>query len=852
MVVLYLRTSGRSIRNLYNAQHISRRFSTVGSSKRKTGRNAALGLAVVGVLGLGLQVPLAKYRIGYRDWLEETVPGATGLLGVTLGEEPVLQLTSKELQDAPVEETSVIPIYKEGDAAQPTLLESLPEEAPVPAVTEEVIPEAATPEPVKKKKKKKKVVEEEAPTELVQDEVVPAAVQEVVAPVEIINEEVAPVVDQTAALLAALSDEPAPVEEVVVVTVEATAAAEAVIVDDGPAVEEFVVTPTIITEIASAEVAPGEVVPAEEISAEVLVEDVSVIEDVAAPVAEAVKEPAPIVVQELVVEDDTEVILEALGSLDYEPVLADSILELLVGKAANREKAVIATISRLENAMANVVIEVQKGLEHHNTISVLVSAAKDKAEAVSKATDKKVALADWECIIEGSEAVSKALAKGEAVDAAVKASFGRLADVIERAEKFDLKAPVAAARALLSKSKNDFYTSCQTAQENQVGHALLADYQKSVNNRKQVLENELAILSQHYPNIVDTINRNIEGATHPAQLEELNTLITYLSNKVSRLEKEITEQQEAELDKLKLAAEAQRYEDEKLLEERLKAQSEQLKYEHEMLRHAEVTQAVAEAREEGYAQAEKQAERHRDEMRDKLDRQNQELTSFWSDEASLREAVVEADYQCKLEVANTVLSGVSSTVEKQKQLFLDSQRNKRMLCLATELHNSVVEGEAIDIDSVTSLSKQLHTEYSGDALVKTVTASLPSTPLFSANQLKNRFNDLKKSVKRSALLVDENCGIGSVILSSVVSLLTFNNAYTTHPSEGGSATMYYMTQAEDQLERGDIDQAARSLNQLTGQPRAILQEWLVEARKLLELRQSTKVLLNYAQTKNMG
>ena len=58
----------------------------------------------------------------------------------------------------------------------------------------------------------------------------------------------------------------------------------------------------------------------------------------------------------------------------------------------------------------------------------------------------------------------------------------------------------------------------------------------------------------------------------------------------------------------------------------------------------------------------------------------------------MREAVVEADYQCKLEVANTTLAGVSTTVERQKELYKDSQKNKRLLCLASELHNSVVEG----------------------------------------------------------------------------------------------------------------------------------------------------------------
>jgi len=830
MVVLYLRSSGRSVRNLYNAQHCRRNFSTASAGSR-TGRKIGLGLAAVGALGLGVQFPLAKNRTGYREWLEGTVPGFTGLLGVTLDKKPLLYLTpfyTPPAKEAPVEEGSgylpEISIYVEGDAAQPTLLESLPkEDVPttevLPEVVEEVVPEAVAevvPEPAKKKKRKKKKVEEE-----------------VVAPVEVIQEKVVPVVDQAEVLLEALKDEPVMDEEAVVLVVEEPVAEVAVqVVEAIPvevAMEEFVV------------------VEVEEIPVEI----VAVIEEVVEVVVEPViVEPVEPVVPEL---DDAEIILEALGSLealDYEPVLADSILDLLVGKAANREKAVIATISRLENAMANVVIEVQKGLEHHNKISLLVSAAKVTTDAVSKATDKKLARADWVNLIDSSAAVSTAFEEGEAVDAAVKASFDKLADVIERAEKFNLKAPVGAARALLSKSKNDFYTSCQTAQENQVGHALLADYQKSVTNRKQVLENELATLSKHYPNIVDTINKNID--VHPAQLDELNTLITYLSNKVTRLEKEVTDQQEAELDKLKLAAEAQRFEDEKMLEERLKAQREQMKYEHEMLRHAEITQAVAETREEGYAQAEKQAERHREELKMKLDRQNQDLTSFWSDEASLREAVVEADYQCKLEVANTTLAGVSSTIERQKQLYDESQKNKRMLCLASELHNSVVEGEQIDIASVTSLSKQLNSEYSEDALISVVTAALPSTPLFSVQQLTNKFAELKSSCRRSALVVNEECEVGSSILSMVMSLITFDGAYIRSPSDGGSPTLYYLAKAEQELQQGNIDLAARYLNQLTGQPRTILQEWLVDARKLLELRQSTKVLLNYAQTKNMG
>ena len=89
--------------------------------------------------------------------------------------------------------------------------------------------------------------------------------------------------------------------------------------------------------------------------------------------------------------DETELIMEALNTLDYEPVLSDTVLELLVGKAASREKAVVATISRLENAMAAVVNEVNRALEHHNITSALVSAAKLNAQSISEATDKDAA-----------------------------------------------------------------------------------------------------------------------------------------------------------------------------------------------------------------------------------------------------------------------------------------------------------------------------------------------------------------------------------------------------------------------------------------------------------------------------
>merc|ERR1719342_1191346 len=106
---------------------------------------------------------------------------------------------------------------------------------------------------------------------------------------------------------------------------------------------------------------------------------------------------------------------------------------------------------------------VQKALEHHNNTAALVAVAKEHAQAVSEATSKGAAKDVLDQLVVSSAAVREAFQVGEAVDSAVSNSFNKLTEVIEKAENFNLQGPAAAARALLSKSKQDYFSSCQTA-----------------------------------------------------------------------------------------------------------------------------------------------------------------------------------------------------------------------------------------------------------------------------------------------------------------------------------------------------------------------------------------------------
>ena len=149
----------------------------------------------------------------------------------------------------------------------------------------------------------------------------------------------------------------------------------------------------------------------------------------------------------------------------------------------------------------------------------------------------------------------------------------------------------------------------------------------------QVLDRELEILRDHFPKQHHQLNQTFESLEHhQARVDELNTLITYLSNKVDRLENELESQQRAELEKLKTVAEAQKAEDAKILEERLKGQAEQLKYKYELERQSEVESAVAAARDESARHAAKQAEILKQEMTEAAEKQIRDLNSFWSDE----------------------------------------------------------------------------------------------------------------------------------------------------------------------------------------------------------------------------
>lgn len=105
-------------------------------------------------------------------------------------------------------------------------------------------------------------------------------------------------------------------------------------------------------------------------------------------------------------------------------------------------------------------------------------------------------------------------------------------------------------------------------------------------------------------------------------------------------------------------------------------------------------------------------------------------------------------------------------------------------------------------------------------------------------QLVERFRRLAGQVRRAALL-PEDAGIAAHAGNWVLSKLMFRKTGLAQ----GSDVESILAKTETYLEEGNVDCAAREMNQLSGWARTLAMDWLREARLVLEVQQALDVLL---------
>ncbi|KAI9490729.1 mitochondrial inner membrane protein Mitofilin [Zychaea mexicana] len=125
-------------------------------------------------------------------------------------------------------------------------------------------------------------------------------------------------------------------------------------------------------------------------------------------------------------------------------------------------------------------------------------------------------------------------------------------------------------------------------------------------------------------------------------------------------------------------------------------------------------------------------------------------------------------------------------------------------------------------------------------LLQVVLSSIPrevaEEGVESMGDLTTRFEIVADEVRRVAL-VPEDGGFGSHIISMILAHLMFRKEGLV---EGGDVEAI-LARSGYHLKNGDLEDAARELNQLKGWPKRLAQDWILAARRHLEIQQVLEV-----------
>lgn len=124
-----------------------------------------------------------------------------------------------------------------------------------------------------------------------------------------------------------------------------------------------------------------------------------------------------------------------------------------------------------------------------------------------------------------------------------------------------------------------------------------------------------------------------------------------------------------------------------------------------------------------------------------------------------------------------------------------------------------------------------------DAAVAAMNPTAYQNGIPSSAQLIDRFRRVAGEVRKASLL-PENAGVASHAASLILSKVMFKKQGIPE----GNDVESILTRTETLLQEGDLDNAAREMNDLQGWAGVLSRDWLNDVRKVLEVKQALDVI----------
>ncbi|XP_065747095.1 MICOS complex subunit MIC60 isoform X21 [Phocoena phocoena] len=353
--------------------------------------------------------------------------------------------------------------------------------------------------------------------------------------------------------------------------------------------------------------------------------------------------------------------------------------------------------------------------------------------------------------------------------------------------------------------------------------------------------------------------------------DDLNSLIAHAHRRIDQLNRALAEQKATEKQHIALALEKQKLEEKRAFDS---AVAKALEH-HRSEIQAEQDRKVEEVRDamenEMRTQLRRQAAAHTDHLRDVLRVQEQELKYEFEQDLSEKLAEQELqfrrlsqeqvdNYTLDINTAYARLRGIEQAVQSHA-VAEEEARKAHQLWLSVEALKYRMKTASADLPTVPlgSAVEAIRVSCSDSEFAQALSAALPPESLtrgvYSEETLRVRFYAIQKLAHRVAMIDETRNSLYQYFLSYLQSLLLFPPKQLKPPAElcpEDTNTFKLLSYASYCIEHGDLELAAKFVNQLKGESRRVAQDWLKEARMTLETKQIVEILTAYASAVGIG